>query len=49
MRKVCSFPGCKTGIASERKFNKMYGLRNKTLFAFPKKVNIIRMLRSNNN
>lgn len=37
-KKVCSFPGCVSGSAKEKRRNQQLGLRNKTLFKVPKKV-----------
>ncbi|XP_015118375.1 uncharacterized protein LOC107042023 [Diachasma alloeum] len=35
MRTVCSFPGCNSGSASDKKRNKQHGVRNKAMFGFP--------------
>ena len=37
MTRVCSFPGCKSGNASEKK-NKLHDLKNKTMFKLPRTV-----------
>ncbi|XP_011309381.1 uncharacterized protein [Fopius arisanus] len=35
MRRVCAFPGCKSGTANDKRHNKSGGVRNKSLFKFP--------------
>ncbi|KAK0087427.1 hypothetical protein PV325_001024 [Microctonus aethiopoides] len=36
VRIKCSYPKCTTGSLADRKYNKTYGIKNKTLFSVPK-------------